>query len=765
MTSFNTFSNGTVTGGLGIYDQEVLPSAGLFAMRQDPTTLKGQFSNNGGTWQDFEAGGTPVAITGGSNINVSLDISGNYVVATVGNPLFGTVSCTTMIASGALSADTCSIGTGSIGSLNAGNLTVPGTLTYTGPLSVSNINASGTLNVLGSSSLRNTNITGTLGITSTISCVDISSGGNIGASNITTPNAFHTNIFTSNITTGGLASLAGPNVQVTGTDSTNATWRIGTPSLNLIGIGGDSNQSVAIGYYNPLNTTFNSRFMFSQNGNFGVGTNVPSEALNVVGNALVTGTVNSRNMTTDGATLDTLNSRVNQPLNILSSPSFAALTLGQLNTPNMQIKNSPSSNSCQINNPNVNGVIRFASNNTEFIAMTNDSIYLSNLRAYASSITLRSNMPCDPGVLIDGRDISVDGTALDLVVSRVNQDVKNTASPTWGQINSTASTSRWLVGYSTAIPGTAHTALEYYGPNMTGSTVQMLFGRDSAANGSAVIKHQFVSGLSGDNSCNIGLTGNENILSVHGEGYIKGTNMVLQGSGKALSGGLRINSGTSKFEYYNGSTWIAPESTVATTVPSLTVTAPSSSSITLTNNGSNQSFINFVGDGAKAIRSKINGSDGTSFIIPSSTNVIYDYFRFGTNSEFVVGAIRNTNNIPEVYSGSAWLPLKPVTGVLMIQKSGGTITASIIQLNYGASMTATYNNTMQYVEITIPYDVAAITPTYSLRNSSSAAGVSYVLGLTPGTGNIYIGEAFSGGRSVTWLSLSDFTSYFNVAFG
>lgn len=163
-----------------------------------------------------------------------------------------------------------------------------------------------------------------------------------------------------------------------------------------------------------------------------IGGTYPALTINGTGTITTAGAVNGRNMTTDGTNLDTVVSRVNQSVTTTSSPSFTNVTVtGQFNGPRVEIKNSLAAASVVINNPVASGVIRFAATGTEFIAMGSDSIYLSNIRAYVTTITLRNNMACDPGVLIDGRDVSVDGSNLDTVVSRVNQALNTTSSPTF----------------------------------------------------------------------------------------------------------------------------------------------------------------------------------------------------------------------------------------------------------------------------------------------------------------------------------------------
>lgn len=92
---------------------------------------------------------------------------------------------------------------------------------------------------------------------------------------------------------GGTSGTSG--VQIQGTDTTNATWRIGTPSTDVIGIGGNRGHNVTVGYYGSGNTSYTEFVRIdSSEQHVGIGTNAPSVALEVSGNVIVNGTLTSR---------------------------------------------------------------------------------------------------------------------------------------------------------------------------------------------------------------------------------------------------------------------------------------------------------------------------------------------------------------------------------------------------------------------------------------------------------------------------------------
>jgi hypothetical protein len=92
---------------------------------------------------------------------------------------------------------------------------------------------------------------------------------------------------------GGTSGTSG--VQIEGSDTTNATWRIGTPSSGVIGIGGNSDHKVTFGYYGGGNVSYTEFVRIdSSEQHVGIGTSTPSVALEVSGNVIVNGTLTSR---------------------------------------------------------------------------------------------------------------------------------------------------------------------------------------------------------------------------------------------------------------------------------------------------------------------------------------------------------------------------------------------------------------------------------------------------------------------------------------
>ncbi len=73
------------------------------------------------------------------------------------------------------------------------------------------------------------------------------------------------------------------NVQVLGTDATNATWRLATPSSGTVAFGGNSDHNVDLGYFSNDNSSFTTRLRVERNSGFvGIGTTDPEEKLHVL---------------------------------------------------------------------------------------------------------------------------------------------------------------------------------------------------------------------------------------------------------------------------------------------------------------------------------------------------------------------------------------------------------------------------------------------------------------------------------------------------
>lgn len=108
------------------------------------------------------------------------------------------------------------------------------------------------------------------------------------------------------LTVNNNSGAAGARIQILGTDATNATWRLATPSTGVVAFGGNSDHNVDLGFFDNGNTTFTSRLRVQANsGNVGIGTTGPTQKLHVSGNSLSTGEVYSGNTTANRFTRGT----------------------------------------------------------------------------------------------------------------------------------------------------------------------------------------------------------------------------------------------------------------------------------------------------------------------------------------------------------------------------------------------------------------------------------------------------------------------------
>lgn len=139
--------------------------------------------------------------------------------------------------------------------------------------------------------------------------------------------------------------------------------------------------------------------------------------------------------------IDVLNSRVNQPVLDISTPTFAGLNLnGNIILPRGNISSFGISD-IQFNNSQIGGAIRFSTNGVDNFASNNGVIYLKDISTYAGyNMTLKSNLSVDPGITIDGYDISTIGSSVSTLNSLVNQSVTNISSPTFNELTLSSST-------------------------------------------------------------------------------------------------------------------------------------------------------------------------------------------------------------------------------------------------------------------------------------------------------------------------------------
>lgn len=90
----NIYGTSSIFPGCGVDGQNVAPQPGVSTLRVDPATAKLQLSNNGGAYLDVSAGNSGKSVIAGTNINVTTDISGNWVTSTVMNPTFTALTTT-----------------------------------------------------------------------------------------------------------------------------------------------------------------------------------------------------------------------------------------------------------------------------------------------------------------------------------------------------------------------------------------------------------------------------------------------------------------------------------------------------------------------------------------------------------------------------------------------------------------------------------------------------------------------------------------------
>lgn len=98
MNIFGGASN--IFAGIGIDGQEVAPQPGVSVFRVNYQTGLLQLSNNGSAFGDVAIATPAASIVAGTNISVTTDISGNWVISTVASPSF-----TNITASGTLTAN------------------------------------------------------------------------------------------------------------------------------------------------------------------------------------------------------------------------------------------------------------------------------------------------------------------------------------------------------------------------------------------------------------------------------------------------------------------------------------------------------------------------------------------------------------------------------------------------------------------------------------------------------------------------------------
>lgn len=174
------------------------------------------------------------------------------------------------------------------------------------------------------------------------------------------------------------------------------------------------------------------------------GTNI--NIATVGGNSVIS-TVASPNFTdvTLGSTslasvASTVTADLDQAVKTTSTPNFAGLTTPSIDIPGVGHTHISDQ---QIQWPS--GRLTFMQNITSAVEIGANSIYLKQVHSNgAGNLILMDNLNVGTGVLIDGRDIAVDGATLDSTVTTVgilngylDQAVKTTSSPSFVAVNTT----------------------------------------------------------------------------------------------------------------------------------------------------------------------------------------------------------------------------------------------------------------------------------------------------------------------------------------
>lgn len=90
-------------------------------------------------------------------------------------------------------------------------------------------------------------------------------------------------------TTSGLSRVSivsSGTIQLTGTDTVNATWWISTPSNALVAFGGNTDHNLGLGGFNNATGAFSERVRIDTSGNLGINTTNPTSKLHVIGTSL-----------------------------------------------------------------------------------------------------------------------------------------------------------------------------------------------------------------------------------------------------------------------------------------------------------------------------------------------------------------------------------------------------------------------------------------------------------------------------------------------
>jgi len=383
MQLYNGFSAATYEDSLVIDGFDAQPTAEMCSLRFGPVTKKLEVSNNGGSYEVVGAGFSG-SIAAGNNISI-VESFGNSVISVIPSPIFTDVS---------VSGSSVLTAVNKVNAFLGQNVSTGATPLFAG------LSVNGPVTTTGLVNGRNMATDGT-NLDTVVSRVNQDLK------------------ITASPTFSGLTSASAAIGTLTTNSTTSTSINTGTIDAN---------------YVRTLN-------LEGLAGSLTLGTNMTISPGTLIG---------GRNIGTDGSNLDTLVSRVNQALNTSSSPSFVNISVGSLNLGtylgylNQDLKTtaSPTFAGLTVGSVNIGTALSYINQDVKttasptFVTLsttTNNTTNTNttNLNGLGGSLTLGTNMTISPGTLIAGRNIGTDGSNLDTVVSRVNQDLKTSASPSF----------------------------------------------------------------------------------------------------------------------------------------------------------------------------------------------------------------------------------------------------------------------------------------------------------------------------------------------
>lgn len=180
--------------GLGVDGENVPPTPGVCALRLNNATGKLQLSNNGGAFLDVASGNSGKSLIAGNNINVTTDVSDNWIVSTKNDVTLGTITASSLTTSGSINA---------VSLFCDGALTAQSSLTTSGALT-SNSVVTSALTVNGAATVTGTLSTSSLTTSSGINTQSITVSGSIAATTLNLSNPSNTaDIFFTTLSTSG----------------------------------------------------------------------------------------------------------------------------------------------------------------------------------------------------------------------------------------------------------------------------------------------------------------------------------------------------------------------------------------------------------------------------------------------------------------------------------------------------------------------------------------------------------------------------------